>query len=325
MKKNIHILPTDKPSKLFVFMNKLMVIGKVSTDDGNANRHIYITSDGEIKEGDWCYYLNNAGGGNIVCQAYKHPKDERMLFDDGNRNRKIGEGITPIDGDCKKIVLTTDSILIKDGIQEIPMDFLEWLVHNPSCERVELKIIDFEYDLDSGNSYIDYYLVYKIIIPREESDAHSFCETPDSKCTMNYCGENGCQNRVRYLVDPIEQPKQEYNPNLCDMMFETTSLIDEKETQETIEEVAERLFPIFQRSTPFGSKYPWTPHKEREAFKRGAKWKADRMYSNDDVKHLMIIAFEQGFKKADIVEAGLEGKETDTEINWILLKYNKLK
>jgi hypothetical protein len=295
MKKNIHILPTDKPSKLFVFMNKLMVIGKVSTDDGNANRHIYITSDGEIKEGDWCYYLNNAGGGNIVCQAYKHPKDERMLFDDGNRNRKIGEGITPIDGDCKKIVLTTDSILIKDGIQEIPMDFLEWLVHNPSCERVELKIIDFEYDLDSGNSYIDYYLVYKIIIPREESDAHSFCETPDSKCTMNYCDENGCQNRVRYLVDPIEQPKQEYNPNLCDMMFETTSLIDEKETQETIEEVAERLFPIFQRSTPFGSKYPWTPHKEREAFKRGAKWKADRMFSEEDMREAIRFGFDKGF------------------------------
>jgi hypothetical protein len=157
MKKNIHILPTDKPSKLFVFMNKLMVIGKVSTDNGNANRHIYITSDGEIKEGDWCYYLNNAGGGNIVCQAYKHPKDERMLFDDGNRNRKIGEGITPIDGDCKKIVLTTDSILIKDGVQAIPNDFLEFLVQNPSCERVEVEL----FPKFSNN-------LYGIIIPKEE-------------------------------------------------------------------------------------------------------------------------------------------------------------
>jgi hypothetical protein len=65
--------------------------------------------------------------------------------------------------------------------------------------------------------------------------------------------------------------------------------------------------------------------KARYFMEFGAKWQADRMYSNDDVKHLMTIAFEQGFKKADIVEAGLEGKETDTEINWILLKYNKLK
>ena len=25
----------------------------------------------------------------------------------------------------------------------------------------------------------------------------SFCETPEDKCTMNYCDENGCQNRKR--------------------------------------------------------------------------------------------------------------------------------
>jgi hypothetical protein len=29
---------------------------------------------------------------------------------------------------------------------------------------------------------------------------HSFCETPEEKCTMNYCDENGCQNRKRNLV-----------------------------------------------------------------------------------------------------------------------------
>jgi hypothetical protein len=304
MKKNIHILPTDKPSKLFVFMNKLMVIGKVSTDDGNANRHIYITSDGEIKEGDWCYYLNNAGGGNIVCQAYKHPKDERMLFDDGNRNRKIGEGITPIDGDCKKIVLTTDSILIEDGIQEIPMDFLEWLVHNPSCERVELQIIDFEYDLDLGNSYIDYYLVYKIIIPREESDAHSFCETPEQQCTMNYCNENGCQNRKRELVKSRQEPKQE-----------------------TLEEAAcKALGYDYNKWISLHSKDNSTIiYNEVTNWCKGAKWMQKRMHNADDVKYLMTLAFEQGYKKADVVDAGLEGKETDTEVNWIFLKYNKLK
>lgn len=27
-----------------------------------------------------------------------------------------------------------------------------------------------------------------------------FCETPEEKCTMNYCDENGCQNRKRNLV-----------------------------------------------------------------------------------------------------------------------------
>ena len=29
----------------------------------------------------------------------------------------------------------------------------------------------------------------------------SFCETPKEKCTMNYCDENGCQNRKRNYVE----------------------------------------------------------------------------------------------------------------------------
>ena len=34
---------------------------------------------------------------------------------------------------------------------------------------------------------------------------HSFCETPKVKCTMNYCDENGCQNRKRELVEPKQE------------------------------------------------------------------------------------------------------------------------
>ena len=31
----------------------------------------------------------------------------------------------------------------------------------------------------------------------EERKPWGFCETPEAKCTMNYCDENGCQNRKR--------------------------------------------------------------------------------------------------------------------------------
>jgi hypothetical protein len=180
MKKNIHLIPTYKPSRLGYLTKK----GKEVYKDlrlfdklmpiilDSENQHIYITSDSEIKEGDWCYYLNNAGG-NIVCQAYKHPNDERMLFDDGNRNRKIGEGITPIDGDCKKIILTTDSILIEDGIQEIPMDFLEWFVKNPSCEEVE--VADLWKDGNPSTHYS-----YQIIIPQEEPKQETLQEAAEN-------------------------------------------------------------------------------------------------------------------------------------------------
>jgi hypothetical protein len=47
------------------------------------------------------------------------------------------------------------------------------------------------------------------------------------------------------------------------------------------------------------------------------------MFTEHEVKLLMMMAYEQGFKKYEVVEAGLEAKETDTEINWILMKYKK--
>jgi len=37
-----------------------------------------------------------------------------------------------------EIILTTDQDLIKDGVQAISDEFLEWFVNNPSCEEVEV-------------------------------------------------------------------------------------------------------------------------------------------------------------------------------------------
>ena len=55
---------------------------------------------------------------------------------------------------------------------------------------------------------------------------------------------------------------------------------------------------------------------------QSALWQQKQMYSKQQTFELMKQAFEAGFKKADIVEAGLEPKETEQEINWILLKQN---
>lgn len=38
----------------------------------------------------------------------------------------------------------------------------------------------------------------------QETKPWTFCETPEEKCTMNYCDDNGCLNRKRNLVDPTE-------------------------------------------------------------------------------------------------------------------------
>jgi hypothetical protein len=47
--KNIHILPTDKPSGLY-FYGERYFTGEFGH---GLNRNIHITSDEEIKEGDW--------------------------------------------------------------------------------------------------------------------------------------------------------------------------------------------------------------------------------------------------------------------------------
>ena len=49
------------------------------------------------------------------------------------------------------------------------------------------------------------------------------------------------------------------------------------------------------------------------------------MYTEEEVVILMTKAFETGFKQYEIVEAGLEGKETDVFVRWLLLGFKKLK
>ena len=141
--KNLFLLPTEKPSRLsFVgdrssdVKDKLVIFN--TEGEGSTTHHIYITSDEEIKEGDWCLDL-----------------DTSKVFKLGNWHTNR----------AKKIILTTDPDLISDGVQSIDDEFLEWFVKNPSCEKVEVKK-GFEDGTAWGYNFLD----YKIIIPQEESN-----------------------------------------------------------------------------------------------------------------------------------------------------------
>jgi hypothetical protein len=112
--KNIHVLQTDKPSRLLRKEKELLLveIPKVYTFFGNTvSVNIYITNDDNIKKGDsvYCNYSNT------VHKDYQMSKSC-----------------------CKKIILTTDLDLIKDGVQSIDNEFLEWFVKNPSCDEVDV-------------------------------------------------------------------------------------------------------------------------------------------------------------------------------------------
>jgi hypothetical protein len=154
--KNIHILPTDKPSRLYRSDDDF-ILHQIPTTLFQM-QNIYITSDEEIKEGDWCLIDHNVGQSN----GYSILKCLKADVQNGEYLFQDKDGDKFITGRCKKIILTTDQDLIKDGVWGIEDGFLEWFVKNPSCEevKVELHIGSLRWS-DSKNSY-------KIIIPKEE-------------------------------------------------------------------------------------------------------------------------------------------------------------
>jgi len=153
--KNIHILPTDKPSRLLFLIDKGFVLTSYPYTN-NSTHNIFITSDEEIKKGDW-FFRNGS-----IHKCFKvHKTDIEFLT--SVDSVYCGSNTFWEKMYCKKIILTTDPDLIKDGVQEIPDEFLEWFVKNPSCEEVEIKL-SLDYKLDKfGNAFWG----YDIIIPKE--------------------------------------------------------------------------------------------------------------------------------------------------------------
>jgi len=171
--KNIHLLPTDKPSRLHLG-NSGLVLCDLNFGKNTINgQNIYITSDEEIKK-DWCIDIEDNTVFKVKEQAYSG-----LL-------RSATDSF--VEDSCKKIILTTDQDLIKDGVQAIDDEFLEWFVNNPSCEEVEVKEEDYSQKCRECGEYVkrgynctkgcfmksgnfiptDKNIKYKIIIPKEE-------------------------------------------------------------------------------------------------------------------------------------------------------------
>jgi hypothetical protein len=243
--KNIHILKTDKPTSLFIIEGKLYNYHKPQQCDGvdKINVNIYITSDEEIKEGDWLLNLNG-------------------IF-------KVKPNYINCNPTYKKIILTTDTDLIKDGVQAIDDEFLEWFVKNQSCESVEVEEIHYS---DTNR--------YEIIIPTEEF------------CTCNTDEEIRCCTKVKDIFgcELQEESKQDWYCPKCqsyvsseNVTFEethqicNTGVIIEKTKQETLEEVADRLtkdFPHYSVRDIMDDTdiKGWL----LESLQKGAKWQKEK-------------------------------------------------
>ena len=226
--KNIHILPTDKPSRLGLCNNQLVFLQKHQNilvghkDYPTTNQTIYITNDEEIKEGD----LKNG-------EYYLYFNKVRQFKEIDNLNRAWK--------DYKKIILSTDQDLIKDGVQAIDDEFLEWFVKNPSCEEVEVS--------------------YEVLKPFES----------ENKGYLIHCPDN----------EPLEEPKQETleEPTMIDDWlneYGDPEIYKKVERELELREAAEKYsLELLEAKTIQHHEKTWI----KSMFIHIAEWQQERSYS----------------------------------------------
>lgn len=183
--KNLFVLPTDKPSRLFVYDGKLGLAKESQYgSDAIQNQKIFITNEEKNKYGDWCIDLDSYFVSKFAT-VYK--------------NKRV-----------KKIILTTHNKLIEDGVQAIEDEFLDWFVNNPSCENVEIgktsKLIDNYADKEEDKWEVKYHTY----IPKEE-----FCEnfTPKIGCLKDICSCNNNPKKAPFKHKVESLSKEEILAN----------------------------------------------------------------------------------------------------------------
>jgi hypothetical protein len=258
-------------------------------NNGFRPQHLYITNGEEIKEGDW-YLFNN------------------QVFLAGISTWEIKDRET---SNYKKIILTTDTKLIADGIHEIDDTFLQWFIENPTCEYVgvEKQMLCTNCGREHCdnlrcNGYEDK-PYYEIIIPLEEpkqvicrdkfdrviqdgyyvdvqnDGVHKVYRKEDGQLYFKPYGEeervsNYFSNDlilIPYSTKLIMDLKKEIADKKQDVFYNKKQ---EEPKQETVEEAAERFYP------PTTTDLICSPKLVRDAFIAGGNHMAERMYNEEE-------------------------------------------
>jgi hypothetical protein len=248
--KNLHILATDKPSRLILQTNnelRLSVFSFKGAIASGVTQNIYITNDEEIKKDDWCI--------SIYKGLIKASENELKIKD-------------YVNSFCSKIILTTDQDLIKDGVQAIDDEFLEWFIKNPSCEEVEILRCPIE------GLYT--------IIPKEE------LEHKGKELTTEEVMES--RSSAYEFIDFDEKDLREHplKPNEC---FKQETL-EEVELAILFHNTYERLAPSFGYETRVDTKLfdITTPNGKLmiAVCKEVIKWQHQNSYSEEDMKDAYV-------------------------------------
>ena len=229
--KNIWLLPTNKPSKIINSGKEFNLLLNSTIDKRCVN--IYIISDEETLSNNGDYYLGYPNYTTIHKWNMVGVHEGKQTW-------------------IKKIILTTDQDLIKDGVQAIDDEFLEWFIKNPSCEWVEIENYpDYEFNM---------YGYYGIIIPKEE---------------------NFYDELVKYFkTTPREKVLEDWNKSAhLDNVGPTVDefLENTNKQQETLEQAAERFLKDGARELKTG----------KQVLIAFAKWQNERMYSGEEVLRII--------------------------------------
>jgi len=240
--KNIHLIPTDKPSRLFIDIddNKLKICVPLGGEH-MMNQNIYITNDEVIKEGEWCYDILR----NIISKCIEIiPKDIKpndYLVFEGNMGN-------PRDT-YKKIILTNDTNLIKDGVQAIDDELLEWFVKHACCESVD---VTNDYEEPLGDCY-------KIIIPKEKP---------------NYMVKGGSD-----AVFP--------SSTIIEFNIKQETLKEDFESYELAETLFKEIYNYEPEIIKFNQQHEMIVASLQKGIVYGAEYQAKRMFSNDEVNEII--------------------------------------
>ena len=265
--KNIHVLPTEKSSRIRIGNNGNFVFGLMqnsitSKNDSYTNQNIYITSDEEIKKEDWVYNLKYS---NV-----------RKIFLSVN-------GINSIQKEDRKIILTDNQDLIKDGVQAIDDEFLEWFVKNPSCESVKfwrfhgINTSIAEVNAISGDGSLNWQgrgdlRDYKIIIPQEGMN-----------CWSGKKGVEGWPSKEEPKQETLEEVRKVERTELFNSIFSVVKQIPRKDVDGDAMDAPSCAYEIEQLF------YKWQQEQDKNK------------YSEEDLREAFIEGYKQRAEKSDLI------------------------
>ena len=208
----VHMLPTEDASCIAFHKLRDEELGlfysdKPSVEKAFDNQHLYITTDEEIKEGDWVYWTDPEGLTSDINQVVS--VDEEMIFISHPEHSET----EAFPHECKKIIATTDSKLTKgevikvgDRVHSDKQDFNDQIVVTESSAELYNKSDHYFKSLPQiPQSFIEEYCkaggIDKVLVEAEKVAAFEQRGLPSRlKVTQIKTDSNNC-----ITIHPVEE------------------------------------------------------------------------------------------------------------------------